>query len=122
MTSNDTRRPWLRIASVSLFAAAFGISSAATANAVQPYNGEQGQGAYVSCFQELITHQPHDPPTQADSDGAMFDCCIITGGTWSSNDWRHGFCSWPATASGSGRKPGPGAIIATHPDPGRLAY
>jgi hypothetical protein len=119
MTSTNTRRGWLRLASVSLFAAAFGISSAATAHAV---DNNQGQGAFLACYKEMISHAPHDPPTQDDADSATHDCCLNTGGSWSTSDYHHGFCIWPPTDSDSGRTPRPGAIIVTHPDLGRLAY
>jgi len=92
-----------------------GRVTAATASATKPYNGEQGQGAFLSCCQELISHAPHDPPTQEDADESTFDCCIITGGSWSSNDYHQGFCSWPATDSRTGRVPLPGTAVIPHP-------
>jgi hypothetical protein len=119
MTRTGNHRRWLRITSAALFAATLGISSAATANAV---NDNEGQGAFLACYKEAISHAPHDPPTQEDADIATHDCCLGTGGAWSTNDYHHGFCIWPPTDSESGGRPTPGTRVAVHPDPGRLAY
>lgn len=116
MTRNNTYGRWLQIASISLAVATVGLGTAVTAHATKPYNGEQGEGAFASCYQEAISHAPHNPPTQADADDATFDCCVITGGTWSSNDYHHGgFCMYPPADSGSGRAPLPGSVVVAHP-------
>ncbi|HEX3288262.1 MAG TPA: hypothetical protein VHT50_27210 [Mycobacterium sp.] len=58
MTHNKAFGRWLQIGSVSLAVATVDLGTAVTANATKPYNGEQGQGAFASCYQDA---DPIDP-------------------------------------------------------------
>ena len=118
MTRTNVRTHWLQFATTALVVATVTLGSASTASATTK---ELGQDGFLDCYKEMISHAPHDPPTQDDADIATHDCCLNTGGSWSTNDYHHGFCIWPPTDSDSGRAPRPGAI-ARNPDLGRLAY
>ncbi|MGX9674002.1 hypothetical protein [Mycobacterium sp. HM-7] len=106
--NNNTHARKLSLAAVALMIATLGLGTAATAGAV---DNNQGEGGFLACYKEMISHAPHDPPTQEDADIATHDCCLNTGGSWSSSDYHHGFCIWPPADSQSGQHPKPGTRL-----------
>lgn len=118
MPHNNTHARKLPLMAVALLIATLGLGTAATAGAV---DNNQGEGGFLTCYKEMISHAPHDPPTQDDADVATHDCCINTGGTWSTGDYHHGFCIWPPADSQSGHqtKPRPTPLPRSAPMPTR---
>ena len=100
---------WLTGATAATLFAAMTVAPVTIANA--------GQKEFAKCFGDQLVREGHDVnPTWAQSQGAMFDCCLINGGEWQGN-YPNGFCNFPATAYDPGSRPSapPRASNLPHP-------